>query len=188
MRIARRHFLAGASAPLILGLDGAVSARQRAGEMAPAMAQTTAGPVLGRRDRGAIAFKGIRYGASTTGTGRFMPPSPPSPWTEPRTAFDYGPIAPQRAPGARSASIGIVLPESEDCLTLNVWTPALRDKARRPVMVWLHGGGLWRLSAAGATSANVTFPGAGRRAGRDSGTWAAIGAARTARSGTRRWR
>ncbi len=148
MEISRRHFLAGASVPLILG-PGAIGCTQGATERPEAtLARTTAGPVRGKADRGAVAFKGIPYGAPTDGKRRFMPPSPPSPWAEPRPAFDYGPIAPQRAPGAASSAAD--LPESEDCLTLNVWTPALRDGAKRPVMVWLHGGGLWRLSAAGA--------------------------------------
>ncbi|MEO5706432.1 MAG: carboxylesterase family protein [Alteraurantiacibacter sp.] len=118
------------------------------------MARTTAGPVLGKDDRGAITFKGIPYGAPTDGARRFMPPAPPRPWSEPFAAFGYGPIAPQRKPGAGAgagaAPAAMPLPESEDCLTLNVWTPALRDGMKRPVMVWLHGGGLWRLSAAGA--------------------------------------
>ena len=63
-------------------------------------------------------------------------------------ATAYGPAAPQSEPGAARGS-RFAEGESEDCLTLNVWTPALRDGKKRAVMVWLHGGGLWRLSAAG---------------------------------------
>jgi len=74
-------------------------------------------------------FKGIRYGADTS-RRRFLPPVAPEPWTGVRDALEYGPIAPQ--PGNR--------PVSEDCLHLNAWTPGLRDTARRPVMVWFHGG------------------------------------------------
>lgn len=148
MDMARRQFLAGASAPLILGLGGC--AHGMTGSLVPTLARTSSGQVLGKLDRGAVAFKGIPYGAPTGGAGRFMPPSPPVPWTEPRTAYDYGPIAPQRSPGSNVLPSRPALPESEDCLTLNVWTPALRDGAKRPVMVWLHGGGLWRLSSAGA--------------------------------------
>ena len=150
MKIGRRQFLAGASAPLIIGLGGAACAQGRADGPQVTLARTTAGPVLGKADRGAIAFKGVPYGAPTGGTRRFMPPSPPRPWSETHAAFGYGPIAPQRRPGGGAAPAAMPLPESEDCLTLNVWTPGLHDGVKRPVMVWLHGGGLWRLSAAGA--------------------------------------
>ena len=155
MKIGRRQFLASASAPLILGLSGAACAQGRTDGSKGTLARTTAGPVLGKRDRGAIAFKGIPYGAPADGARRFMPPSPPRPWSDLRAAFDYGPIAPQRRPGGSAGPAAEPLPESEDCLTLNVWTPALRDGAKRPVMVWLHGGGLWRLSAAGADQEGI---------------------------------
>src|SRR5688572_20229365 len=155
MKIGRRQFLASASAPLILGLSGAACAQGRTDGSKGTLARTTAGPVLGKRDRGAIAFKGIPYGAPADAARRFMPPSPPRPWSDLRAAFDYGPIAPQRRPGGSAGPAAEPLPESEDCLTLNVWTPALRDGAKRPVMVWLHGGGLWRLSAAGADQEGI---------------------------------
>jgi para-nitrobenzyl esterase len=90
---------------------------------------TTHGPVRGRTDAGVAVFRGLRYGADT-GPRRFQPPLPPTPWTKPVEAFDYGPASPQ--PG-REAN------QSEDCLFLNVWTPGL-DRERRPVMVYIHGG------------------------------------------------
>jgi hypothetical protein len=65
---ARRPFLAVASAPLVLGLTGPALGQT----IGPTTARTTAGPVTGRLDRGAIAFKGIPYGAPTDGPGRFM--------------------------------------------------------------------------------------------------------------------
>ncbi|HWA63050.1 MAG TPA: carboxylesterase/lipase family protein [Caulobacteraceae bacterium] len=95
------------------------------------LARTTHGPVRGYVDKGILAFKGVRYGADT-GPRRFLPPAPPAPWTDVRPALDYGPASPQR--GRETGAM------SEDCLFLNVWTPALADGRRRPVMVYIHGG------------------------------------------------
>lgn len=98
--------------------------------LAPApVAPTTAGPVRGFVDGGVRVFRGVRYGADTR-PRRFQAPAPPEPWTQVRDAFAYGPASPQR---------GAEPNQSEDCLFLNVWTPGL-DGARRPVMVYLHGG------------------------------------------------
>ena len=106
----------------------AMPGRGRAQVMHP-IARTRHGPVRGFRDGGIHAFKGIRYGQDT-GLRRFQPPVPPEPWTEPVEAFSYGPASPQRGDEPN---------QSEDCLFLNVWTPGL-DGARRPVMVYIHGG------------------------------------------------
>lgn len=73
------------------------------------------------------------------------------------TAFADGPMAPQLDPSSGGRTAEGAAAESEDCLTLNVWTPALADERKRPVMVWLHGGGLWRLSAAGAYQDGARF-------------------------------
>ena len=103
--------------------------------MAPArgggdpVATTRHGRVRGTRDQGVLAFRGIRYG-SDTAPRRFQRALPPMPWRDIADATRYGPAAPQT---------GATEPTSEDCLFLNVWTPAL-DAARRPVMVYLHGG------------------------------------------------
>jgi para-nitrobenzyl esterase len=108
---------------------------------------TSNGPVLGYAEEGLGVFKGLRYGVSPAGEGRFKPPLRPHPWSEPAEAVAYGAPAIQSglAPGERRTSPGDPpAPDepasSEDCLFLNVWTPGL-DQARRPVMVWLHGGG-----------------------------------------------
>jgi len=109
--------------------------------------RTSNGPVRGYRDAGLSVFRGLRYGAAPTRLSRFKPPSPPAPWTEPADAVAYGAPAIQSglAPGERRSSpADPPAPEepgsSEDCLFLNVWTPGT-DAAKRPVMVWLHGGG-----------------------------------------------
>jgi para-nitrobenzyl esterase len=103
-----------------------------------------AGRVRGALDRGLFCFKGIPYGADTV-KRRFQPALAPTPWTGVRDALEYGPRAPQ--PTGRAASgHGFYLPPetgpvSEDCLHLNVWTPALNDGRKRPVLVYIHGGG-----------------------------------------------
>jgi para-nitrobenzyl esterase len=89
---------------------------------------TTLGPVIGIREGGLSVFRGVRYGAPTR---RFQPPTPPMPWRDPLKAAAYGAASPQR---------GNEPNQGEDCLFLNVWTPAA-DTARRPVMVYIHGGG-----------------------------------------------
>ena len=85
----------------------------------------------GYLDGGIKVFKGVRYGADT-GPRRFQPPVAPTAWREVREAKTYGAASPQ--PGRAED------PTSEDCLFLNVWTPGLGDGARRPVMVYIHGG------------------------------------------------
>ncbi len=94
------------------------------------LAMTAHGPVRGYAKAGVNIFKGVRYGADT-GPVRFEKPVAPAPWTEVAEAVEYGPACPQR--GDRE-------PMSEDCLFLNVWTPAVADGGARPVMVYFHGG------------------------------------------------
>lgn len=115
-------------------------------------ASITTGLVQGIADRSVLAFKGIPYGRSTGGEGRFRPPAPAEPWTGVRSALLPGPSSPQ----ITAAQLLIDRPEtqeqflfyrdkgavsqSEDCLRVNVWTPDL--SRGRPVMVYFHGGGL----------------------------------------------
>lgn len=93
--------------------------------------RTIYGPVRGGLEAGIKVFRGVRYGADA-GPRRFQPPVPPTPWTKVADATAYGPASPQAG--------GDDGPQSEDCLFLNVWTPALADGGKRPVMVYLHGG------------------------------------------------
>ncbi len=109
------------------------------------VADTTSGKVRGARRLDIHAFKGIPYGASTAGA-RFMPPTKPAPWTGVRSSLYYGPVAPHGPRNGWNFDEESFMFEwddgqpSEDCLRVNVWTPGL-DARKRPVLVWLHGGG-----------------------------------------------
>lgn len=112
-----------------------------------AIAETNAGKVRGYVRRGIYTFKGIPYGGPTGGAQRFMPPARPAPWTAVRSSLSYGFVSPQ-APRAEWTQDELAWVfqwddgvQSEDCLRLNVWTQGIGDNRKRPVMVWLHGGG-----------------------------------------------
>jgi para-nitrobenzyl esterase len=109
--------------------------------------ETTSGKVRGYTRNGIYTFKGIPYGATTAGEARFMPPSKSKPWTGVRSSMQFGYVAPQGPRGGWandeeawmfSWEDGI---QNEDCLHVNVWTPGINDSKKRPVMVWIHGGG-----------------------------------------------
>ena len=106
--------------------------------------ETKSGKLRGLRRDGVFTFKGIPYGQPTGGVNRFMPPIAATPWTGVRDALDYGARAPQNERPSAAPHVAWIRdtrPASEDCLVLNVFTPALKDGARRPVMVYIHGGG-----------------------------------------------
>jgi para-nitrobenzyl esterase len=113
----------------------------------PATVTTTAGKIRGVHEAGVYTFRGVPYGATTAGAGRFQPPAKPKPWSTVRETTALG----QRSPQLLTAFHGVVPPEvevmdrdemmGEDCLVLNVWTPTLDRGRKLPVMVWLHGGG-----------------------------------------------
>jgi para-nitrobenzyl esterase len=108
---------------------------------------TTLGKVRGVTQGGVQAFRGVPYAASTGGANRFMPPAKREPWTNVRDCVDLGLRAPQRASdfhGQVPKIFEVMCPDEpmgEDCLMLNVWTPGTTAGRKRPIMVWLHGGG-----------------------------------------------
>ena len=111
------------------------------------VADTSTGKIEGARSDGMVSFKGIPYAAPPVGSLRFKPPVPLAPWSGVRVTARFGARAMQSddaialAPAIRAVFAAPPRePVSEDCLFINVWTPALDDGGNRPVMVWLHGG------------------------------------------------
>jgi para-nitrobenzyl esterase len=132
--------------------------------------ETQSGKVRGKRIGGVSKFLGIPYGGDTS-THRFQPASAPMSWAGVRDCFTFGPQAPQTSfmavpPAAMSEAARAVMsiftaaggsaPQSEDCLVLDVYTPDPSPRHKRPVMVWLHGGGF----ASGAGGVEVYDGGA----------------------------
>jgi len=115
--------------------------------------ETAYGRLRGYVHNGIVAFKNVPYGADTAGANRFMPPQKPAPWTGVLPCLYHGYVSPQAArTGWKNNEESWLFSwddgtQSEDCLNLNVWTQAT-DNGKRPVMVWLHGGGF---SAGSAT-------------------------------------
>ncbi len=109
--------------------------------------ETNCGKIRGIAENAVNVFKGIPYASPPEGEGRFAPPRKLQPWTEVRDAFDFGNRAMQdenafaMPPAMLKLFAGRALPPmSENCLVLNVWTPAVNDGRKRPVMFWCHGG------------------------------------------------
>lgn len=112
-----------------------------------AVASTRHGKVRGYVLRGIHHFLGIPYGADTSGAARFLPPQKPKPWTDVFPALWWGNSAPQNMDNRYANKYGSFRDHwnyddvSEDCLRINVFTPALGDGKKRPVLFWIHGGG-----------------------------------------------
>jgi para-nitrobenzyl esterase len=146
--------LAGSAATMSVGCGTApsVNSEPAAGQTlvvasdANAVAATTAGKVRGFTRNGVQTFKGIPYAASTEGKARFLAPAKLQPWTETRSSMWYGKTCPQVARAGWENDVESFLSQwddgqpGEDCLRVNVWSPAL-DGKKRPVMLWIHGGG-----------------------------------------------
>jgi para-nitrobenzyl esterase len=115
--------------------------------------ETAYGKLRGTTYKSVQSFRGIPYGGPTGGRNRFQPPAKPQPWAGVRDALEYGPASPQ-PPGGMAGLMAIIGEgrrdvESEDCLYLNVWTPAVGDGGKRPVLFWCHGGGFTMGSGSG---------------------------------------
>ncbi|MGK2913473.1 MAG: carboxylesterase family protein, partial [Porticoccaceae bacterium] len=102
--------------------------------------ETKGGSLRGTQRDGIWIFKGIPYAVPPVGALRWQPPADPVPWTGVREAAEFGNWAPQNKSNLDDVMGAEAGEQSEDCLTLNVWTPGL-DQDKRPVMVWIHGGG-----------------------------------------------
>jgi para-nitrobenzyl esterase len=145
-RVDRREFLgwsAVAAAGLCAeGLPTPAWAQDVRGLPLTAAVQTASGRLRGVVRFGVNQFWGVPYAASTAGGGRFMPPVKVAPWSGVRDCVQVGNRAPQDPDGPISEVFALDRqePMGEDCLNLNVFTPALGG-GNRPVMVWLHGGG-----------------------------------------------
>jgi len=159
-RLSRRAALGGAVA--LAGIDAVLSSAPLAAaetkradqdetivvaSRTNAVVATTSGSVRGYTRNKIHAFKGIPYAQSTSGGNRFMPPAKPTPWAGVRSSMYYGPVSPQppRAGWRNDEEAFMFLwddgIQGEECLRVNVWTPGLNASPKRPVMVWLHGGG-----------------------------------------------
>jgi para-nitrobenzyl esterase len=137
----RRRFIA--SAAVALAAPALLGGRANAVELAAA--ETQNGVLHGLRDHDGVRFRGVQYAADTSGANRFMAPQPVQSWTGPKPAFQDGDRSPQ-APETFGGQDWFAWyaqgsDTSENCCVLNVFTPDLDPSARRPVMVYLHGGG-----------------------------------------------
>ena len=120
------------------------------------LAETSAGRIAGLQSGPTVVFRGVPYGASTAGRGRFRAPRSPEGWRGVRECVGHGPASPQPAVDPRYAYARLVTFDQalanggmgEDCLRLNLWTPGLEPEAKRPVMVCIHGGGFTNGSGA----------------------------------------
>lgn len=124
--------------------------------MAEPIVEISTGKIKGYEREGVYIFKGIPYGGRTDGTRRFLPPTKPEPWKGVREALQFGPRCFQTSGGISQVvaqariwpAFKRVEPESENCLYLNIWTPAIGDGRKRPILFWCHGGGFFQGSGA----------------------------------------
>jgi carboxylesterase 2 len=156
-RLTRRGFVTGSLVTAAALAAGRAPAYASAASATKSTARS--GPV--RIDTGLVSgvpaalpsvtvYKGIPFAASTAGDNRWRAPQAPEPWKDVRVADTFGDICPQ---GGSTTGLP---PMSEDCLNLNVWTAASGSHERRPVLVWIYGGGF-----TGGYGAASSFDGSG---------------------------
>lgn len=121
----------------------------------PTLAHTALGGLQGLQDGGVCAWLGVPYAQPPVGARRFLPPEPAQPWQGVRSATGFGAACPQKPIGGMK-SLGPRL--DEDCLTLNIWSPAA-DGKKRAVLVWIHGGAFLLGSARVYTGAHLAQQG-----------------------------
>ena len=150
----RRSFLAALGAGYAFANNSWAQSRSQAQPTASRnselffTADTQYGKIQGMANAGIKEFKGVPYGAPTGGKNRYMPPQKPAAWAGVRECLAYGQISPQTVTPP-SSDYGQMIQwdlhygtgMGEDLLTLNIWTPGLRDGAKRAVLVNFHGGG-----------------------------------------------
>ncbi len=131
-----------------------------------AQVPTESGDVIGYLHKGVYNYKGIPYAKAE----RFMPPQKPDSWEGVRSSRSYGPVCPidvasmifyDEMEFAQQHNFWFM--KEDDCLNLNVWTPGINDSKKRPVMVWLHGGGYF----AGSSCELPTYDGESLSGGED---------------------
>jgi para-nitrobenzyl esterase len=141
----RRFFIGGAATAAMTAVRGIAAdvKGSSGGSSSGPVVETTYGKIRGAQVNKVYAFKGISYGEATDVSGRFLPPAKPQPWTGVKDAVEWGPEAPQ-GPHTEIPEVAATIPKqghSEDCLHLNVWSRSVARGGKRPVMLWLHGGG-----------------------------------------------
>ncbi|MBW6523814.1 carboxylesterase family protein [Sphingomonas sp. RHCKR47] len=138
---------------LFLAAGALLAAPAAVAQQSAPMVRAPAGPVAGTFDGDIRVFRGIPYAQAPIGNLRWKPPVPAPAWTTVRAATDFGPACIQ--PTSKTPNVytpPAPLPTSEDCLSLNVWTP--KNAAKAPVFVWIHGGSL-----VAGSSREVTYDG-----------------------------
>jgi para-nitrobenzyl esterase len=148
MIVDRRTMLGGAAGLSLMGLSPTWARADTEADIFPVV-EVSEGKIRGIQAGGVNMFKGVRYGADTSGRNRFMAPKAPPKWAGVRDATNYGNYAPQMPNSRISAYSGMIEFDiqpggmGEDCLVLNIWTPTLSPGARLPVMFHIHGGGYY---------------------------------------------